>query len=227
MSPSLKKEILQWDTKSWSNALDFWEENVNWNEVEKGLELGGHEGGLSLWLALKGKKVVCSDLMDVRLTAEALHQKHQVSSLIEYVDIDATNIPYENHFDVIVFKSIIGGIGRNDNVEIQKKVFKEIYKALKPGGKLLFAENLKGSKLHRYLREKFTGWGKTWRYVSLAEMGEFMKDFSELKMKSTGVLATFGRSETQRNFLASLDGLILNAVSPMSWKYIAYGVATK
>ena len=38
-----------------------------------------------------------------------------ISSLIIYQDIDATNIPYENYFDIIVFKSIIGGIGRNNN----------------------------------------------------------------------------------------------------------------
>jgi SAM-dependent methyltransferase len=166
-------------------------------------------------------------LNDVQKTAELLHIRYNVSSLIKYQDIDATTIPYENYFDIIVFKSIIGGIGRNDNFEIQKKVFKEIFKALKPGGKLLFAENLIASPFHQILRKRYVNWGNSWRYVSLNEMKEFMKDFSTCDIKTTGVLGTFGRNESQRNLLSTVDQLILNQVSPDSWKYISYGVAQK
>lgn len=227
MDNALKNDILQWDVKSWGRALDFWEENVDWQKVKTGLELGGHRGGLSLWLAKKGINVVCSDLKDVKTTAAPLHQQHNVSALVTYEDIDATNIPYENRFDVIVFKSIIGGIGRGDNFEIQKKVFKEIHKALKPGGQLLFAENLSASALHRGLRKKFVNWGDSWRYVSLNEVNELLKDFSKAEIKTTGVSAAFGRSEGQRRFLSSIDSGLLNKLSPKSWKYIAYGVAVK
>src|SRR5690606_26588047 len=132
------------------------------------------EGGLSLWMALKGKTVVCSDLEDVESTAEPLHTRYKVNNLITYQDIDATNIPYENHFDVIAFKSIIGGIGRNNNPEIQAKVFTEIHKALKPGGKLLFAENLVASPFHQRLRKKFIRCGNSWKYVSLDEVNGFL-----------------------------------------------------
>lgn len=227
MNPQLVKEIIQWDVKSWSRALSFWEKKVDWDQVENGLELGGREGGLSLWLALKGKATVCSDLMNVQQTAEKLHQKHQVTAFINYEDIDASAIPYENHFDVIVFKSIIGGIGRGDNFEIQKKVFNQIYKALKPGGKLLFAENLVGSPIHQKLRKRYVNWGSTWRYVSMDELKECLSDFSNFEMKTTGFLGTLGRSEGQRNFLATADSLFWNHVSPANWKYIAYGVAQK
>ena len=154
MTDKLTSDIIQWDVRSWSEALKYWEQHVNWSTIHNGLELGGREGGLSLWLALKGIKTVCSDLHGVKEAASPLHQRYDVSSLITYKDIDATNIPYENHFDVIAFKSIIGGIGRNDNIEMQKKTFSEIYKALKPGGKLLFAENLAASPLHQTLRKK-------------------------------------------------------------------------
>ncbi|MBK9636839.1 MAG: methyltransferase domain-containing protein [Bacteroidetes bacterium] len=227
MTEELKKDIIQWDIKSWSKALDYWEKNIEWNKVENGLELGGRQGGLSLWLALKGKQIICSDLKDVKNTAEKLHLKYNVASFVQYQDIDATNIPYENHFDIIVFKSIIGGIGSNDNYEIQQKVFKEIYKALKPGGKLLFAENLIASPLHQNLRKKFVNWGSTWRYVSIKEIKECLKDFSAYDIKTTGLLGTLGRNESQRNFLSSIDGLLLNKICPANWKYIAYGIATK
>jgi len=227
MTGELAENILQWDVRSWSKALAFWEEHVDWSKVQNGLELGGHQGGLSLWLALKGKEVVCSDLENVKNTAEPLHKRYQITKFIQYQDIDATNIPYEDHFDIIVFKSIIGGIGRNNNYEIQKKVFREIHKALKPGGKLLFAENLVASPLHQKLRKRFVNWGDSWRYVSVKEMKELLSDFSSYELKTTGVLGTFGRNETQRNFLSMLDKMILNRVCPDAWKYICYGVAVK
>ncbi len=227
MTKELTKDIIQWDIKAWSKALSYWDSKIEWEKINSGLELGGSKGGLSLWLALKSKPTICSDLKDVKDTAEPLHLRYNVSSLIQYQDIDATDIPYENQFDIIVFKSIIGGIGRNDNFEIQKKVFKEIHKALKPGGKLLFAENLIASPLHQLFRKRFVNWGSSWRYVSVNEIKELLSDFSSCEIKTTGVLGTFGRNEGQRNFLSSIDELILNRVCPDNWKYISYGIAEK
>lgn len=227
MTKELTKDIIQWDIKSWSKGLRYWEENIDWRNIRNGLELGGRQGGLSLWLALKGIDTICSDLEHVKDTAEILHAKHKVSSLIQYRDIDATSIPYENYFDIIVFKSIIGGIGRNNNQEMQQQVFREIHKALKPGGKLLFAENLIASPLHQWLRKRFTGWGSSWRYVSVKEMHDFLGIFSSYDIKTTGVLATFGRNEKQRRLLADADELLFNRICPGSWNYIAYGIAEK
>jgi len=223
----LIKDIIQWDIKSWSKALLYWEKNIDWDKVHNGLELGGREGGLSLWLASKGKQIICSDLKDVKSTAEKLHIYHNVSSLIYYQDIDATNIPYENHFDIIMFKSIIGGIGKNDNLEIQKKVFKEIHKALKPGGKLLFAENLIASSLHQQLRSQFVNWGSSWRYLTVNELDRFLVGFSTVNIHTTGILSALGRNEFQRSFLYYLDEFIFNKICPNNWKYISYGIAVK
>jgi len=227
MSDKVLSDIIQWDVKSWSKAISYWDENVNWDEVKNCLELGGHQGGLSLWLALKGKNSLCSDLRDTKQTAEQLHIKYNVGSLIEYRDIDATEIPFENHFDVITFKSIIGGIGRDNHIERQQRVFKEIFKALKPGGKLLFAENLVASPLHQRMRRRYVNWGNSWRYVSIKEMEMFLEDFSSFHIKTTGVLGTFGRNEKQRIVLSAIDSFILNRISPRKWKYIAYGIAEK
>lgn len=227
MNRQTEKDIIQWDIKSWSKALHHWEKRIDFSQIHTGLELGGREGGLSLWLALHGVATVCSDLSGVKQTAEPLHQRYGVSELIRYEDIDATHIPYENHFDVIVFKSIIGGIGRGNNSAAQANVFRQIHKALKPGGKLLFAENLVASPLHRQLRKRFVNWGSTWRYVTLSEMELFLQDFKTVDIHSSGVLGAFGRTEGQRNMLSLPDRLLFNHVCPDSWKYIAYGIATK
>lgn len=227
MSPDLSTDIIQWDIATWSRALNYWEHAVDWSSVGNALEPGARNGGLSLWLALKGKQVVCSDRGDVRATAEPLHKKYNVTSLVKYEDIDATSIPYENHFDVIVFKSVIGGIGYGNNKVAQEKAFVEMHKALKPGGKLLFAENLAATKLHRRLRKRGAKWGAEWRYVTTKELEEFLSPFSSKKILATGFLSVFGRSETQRKFLAAIDQCFFNVLTPMSWKYMGYGVAVK
>lgn len=221
------KDILQWDVKSWQVALLYWDKAINWNKVKIALELGGRQGGLSLWLALKGIETICSDLNNSKVSAQPLHSGYNINSLIKYEDIDAANIPYENHFDVIIFKSIIGGIGRNGNIKQQEKVFHQVYEALKPGGKLLFAENLIASPLHQFARKKFVRWGNSWRYISIEELKRFLSVYSSYVIKTTGVLAVFGRNEKQQNFLASVDSLLLNKVCPENWKYIAYGMAEK
>lgn len=227
MMKKLTRDILQWDIKSWSKALIFWDKNVDWNQVQNGLELGAGQGGLSLWLAMKGKETICSDFKDVKNRAEKLYFQYNVNSLIKYQDIDARDIPYNNFFDIIVFKSILGAIGRNDNYQIQIQVFKEIYKALKPGGKLLFAENLIASPLHQSLRKRYMKWGKTWRYVSLTEIKIFLKEFSDYDVITSGFLGAMGRTEWHQNIFATIDTIVLNKVCPDRWKYIVYGIAKK
>lgn len=227
MNKELLKDTIQWDVRAWQKALAYWENQVDWKNVHNALELGAREGGLSLWLSQKGIATVCSDYVNAEESAQPLHSKHTVSEKITYQDIDATNIPYENHFDVIVFKSIIGGIGKGDNMEMQARVFNEIHKALKPGGMLLFAENLTSTRVHQKLRAKHNKWGGYWRYISLAELNRFLKPFDVAKIKTTGVLGTLGRSEKQKSFLTRVDEISLNHITPSKWHYIGYGVAKK
>jgi 2-polyprenyl-3-methyl-5-hydroxy-6-metoxy-1,4-benzoquinol methylase len=223
----LVNEIISWDVRSWSKALAFWDSNVEWTKVSQCLELGGAKGGLSLWLAVKGKNVLCTDLTSAEYSATPLHQKHKVMDKINYSAVNALEIPFENHFDIIVFKSIIGGIGRNDNLELQLQVFNQVHKALKPGGKLLFAENLKGSLLHQFMRKNFVRWGNSWRYPTPDEIRLMLKPFKNYNCKISGVTAAFGRSETQRRILAVADDFLFNPLFPDKYKYIVFGVAEK
>ncbi len=223
----LVADVIQWDVRNWSVALRFWERNVDWQSVHECLELGGRDGGLSLWLGLKGKHVVCSDVEDNRMRAQQHHLKHGLSSNVEYAVVDALNIPYENRFDLIAFKSVLGGVGRDGRKDRQQQAVDQIHKALKPGGKLLFIENLTASPLHGFVRRRFIRWGSSWRYVALAEMREFLGDFTRLELGTAGVLGAFGRSERQRDLLARLDQAVFNRVTPGRWQYLVYGIATK
>jgi SAM-dependent methyltransferase len=226
MDKQLMRDIVQWDIQSWSKAILFWDKKIDWSSVNTCLELGAREGGLSLWLALKNKQVICSDIV-ISKEAEQLHLKYKVADKIEYETIDAAGIPYEDYFDVIVFKSVLGGIGKNNNYRLQEQAVNEMYKALKPGGKLLFAENLRLSVLHDVIRKIFRQWGSKWRYVSLQEINTLMKKFSTVDIATTGFLSVFGKNEPQREILAAVDEQLFNKLVPQRWHCIAYGIAEK
>lgn len=226
MEKKLARDILQWDVKNWSKPLQFWESRTDWDSVHACLELGANAGGISLWLALKGKTVVCSDVTANPL-APQLHDSYGPAGSITYAVIDAMEIPYRERFDLIVMKSVMGGVRTPSNVDIQQRVVDNIYRALKPGGKFLFAENLTASLLHQFFRHRCLGRNRTWRYVTVEEIRAHLSAYSSFELDTAGVAGTFGRTEGQRDVLATLDGLILERMCPKSWRYIIYGVATK
>jgi SAM-dependent methyltransferase len=220
-------DFLGWDVRAWSPVLRYWEKTVDWQNVSRCLEVGAHQGGLSLWLASMGKSTVCSDLGGARQNAESFHRHYEARSLIGYEDIDATNIPYTDHFDIVIFKSILGGVGRDNQIDRQRQAIGQMYKSLKKGGKLLFAENLTGARLHQYLRKRFVKRIQWWRYVTVQEMAQFLSCFESYQMQTCGILGNLGMTERQRRVLGSIDTALLNRITPDHWKYIVYGVAWK
>ena len=171
--------------------------------------------------------MVCSDLSPVSEKARSLHLENQVSHLIEYAELDATTIPYpDNTFDFVVFKSVLGAIGRNDHPENQQQAINEIHRVLKPGGFLFFAENLSGSSLHRIARNIFVPWGKSWRYVSVCELNEWLSIFETKEIYTTGFLAAFvSKPKWLKKMAANLDSRLV--FLPSKWRYVAYGHAQK
>ena len=220
-------DFVEWDLANWSPALDFWLQSTSLDLSNTlALELGAGLGGLSLWLALKGARVVCTDLRGATAEARALHRKYNVEHLISYAALDATSIPFAGHFDLIVFKSVLGDIGRGGRRELQDRAVREMHRALRPGGELWFAENLTGSALHRLAR-KFIRRGSLWRYVSLDEIGQFLSPFDRHACRTTGFLAVFGRDGLPRNLLGALDRALFNRVVPRRWRYVVIGTAKK
>lgn len=224
----LAHDVVEWDVENWSRALEYWERPGTLPQAPATcLELGARRGGLSLWLALKGHDVLCSDLQNNELVATPLHARYGVSERIKYAAIDATAIPYENHFDVIAFKSMLGGVAYDGDIGRQRRAMASIYGALKPGGVLLFAENLLGSRFHRMLRDRFVKWKSIWRYVELEEMRDFLKPFSRVDYETTGVLGLCGRTPQMYRLLGRLDGVLLDRIVPQNARYIVYGAARK
>ncbi len=224
-NPDKLSKYVEWDVRNWTVALKFW---LAYSKKQlskcRVLEIGTDYGGLSLWLASKGARVVSSDLYGVRKEARELHEKSGLMHLIEHRTINALDIAHRDEFDIVLFKSVLGGINTKES---QAKAIAEMHKALKRGGELFFAENLVASPVHMFFRRKAIKWGNTWRYLTIEEMHEFLAPFGEKHLATNGFAGTFGRTEAQRNLLALGDRLIFERIIPERWKYIIAGVARK
>jgi SAM-dependent methyltransferase len=180
-----------------------------------------------MWLASEGAFVTCSDLNGPRPGVRERHLAAGFMGRIEYASVDASDIQYEQEFDVVVFKSVLGAIGDPCTAVTQARAVAQMHKALKSGGELLFAENLAASPIHSFFRRKFVKWGRTWRYPTIEEMLGFLAPFSGVSYSTLGFAGTFGRTESQRGLLGEFDRLLLNRLVPSGWRYIMAGVARK
>ncbi len=227
-SRELLNDVIEWDICNWSHALEYWQDHSNLELKSANiLELGSRNGGLSLWAALNGGNVLCTDLNGPTSKAQEKHKRYNIENRIRYGKLSALDIKYRNHFDIVMFKSVLGGIGYNSNKSAQKKAINQIFHSLKEGGEFWFAENLIASPLHKFLRKNYVNWGNAWGYVTVNEMTEYLSAFSNVNYTTLGFLATFGRNESQRKFLGILDNKVLNKVVPKHWHYIIIGVAKK
>ncbi len=216
----------QWEVRSWSRAFPLWHRTLAAIPKERcwALALGERDGGLSLMLADHGFTTVCSDLHGPTDRAKALHRTFGRDEAITYEAIDATAIPKPDaSFDVVVFKSMIGALGSKEK---QALAIREMHRVLRPGGVLLFAENLHGSPLHMWLRKRFVAWDHYWRYLDPVKDRDLFAPFAHLEDHTTGVVANLGRSEGQRDLLARFDALIRPLIPPTQ-RTIWYGVAVK
>ena len=232
MEKELINDIIGWDIVNWSKSFKFWDKYIDIkNKDYKCLELGAREGGLSLWLALNDNSVICSDISYTDQQDEldktiALHKKHNCDHKITYEAIDATNIPYENTFDIVVFKSVLGGVSDQIPESLEQEAVNEIYKSLKPGGKVLFIENLEGSFLHMFARKMFVSWGSKWNYLKLRDIVSMFSSYKSLNYKTVGFFGAFGKTENQRQLYGKIDTLIERLIAKSN-RYVMIGIAEK
>ena len=225
-------DIVGWDVRTWSRAVDAWERAIA--TMPAGpldvLEVGAGPAGPSLWLALQGHRVTTSNLGETERLARPLHDRYGVSERIEYRDLDLTaGLPYVAAFDVIVFKSVLGGLGSADPA-LPAAALDAIHTALRPGGLVLWAENLRGNWLHRGARAVAyrIRRARTWQYLTLRRLRALLgARFADVDVHVGGVLAVLGANERARDRLARADQAVFDRIVPASWHYMAYGTARK
>jgi len=221
-------DIITWDVANWSRALDCWNRaRIEPKPQAKALELGGRNGGLSLYLALKGYQVVCSDYWPPPPTSLGMMSRYEVQHRVTYARVNATQIAFrENSFDVVALKSVLGSIGIHGGFAAQQKTADEIHRVLRPGGFWLFAENLKGAAIHTFFRQRFVKWGSAYYYLTIGELQRLTSQFSDCHYETYGYFGCLGRREWQRRALSVLDRG-LHPIFPEKSRYLIYGYARK
>ena len=190
-------DIIEWDVENWSRALNFWENHLPPCSPEiRILTLGERNGGLSLWLALKGYHVIYSDRTPPTEKALQLHSTHRVSDLIVYHDVDVFKMPYNDQtFDVVICKSTLGGLkydpkdNKTRTLDNHFKACEEIRRVLKKGGVFLGAENMKGSHIHNLIR-RFFGKDSGWKYLTKDDLNFMFSSYDSLMTEYFGFLST-------------------------------------
>ena len=235
-------EIFEWDVDNWSKCLPYWEPWLTKldRDTARILAVGERNGGLSLWFALQGFKVLCTDYNIPGEEARLFHARWMAQDRISYAAVDVFKIPYpENHFDVVVCKSVIGGLvlqrqrSETRTLKNHRLAVEEIRRVLKPGGIFLGAENLTGTKIHQFLRRmKHPEFG--WRYLRTTEIQWLFESYSCCQQKQWGLVGSpwwkFGSHWWRFNRLNPLLRVIdacLSNVLPGDWLYISFIRARK
>lgn len=224
-------DFVQWDVPTWSRAVRFWDDYLGSrarHADERGLELGALRGGLSLYMAARhGVAMVCSDIRDPGGRAQPHHRQFACSDLISYAPVDACAIDYpDSTFEYVIFKSMLGEIATQDKQHLKRQVLGEVFRVLKPGGAVLFAENMRSTFVHRTLRARFRAWGRTWGYTTIEEIEALLRPFARFRLETTGFLTALMPGKTLKRVVGPIDGLVSAAV-PAPYRYVIYGFAEK
>ena len=217
-------KYIGWDISNWSRALEYLDQNkcmpFNGKNI---LELGSKNASLSLWAAEKGGIVTCSDIVGFE---KQFSQKvnHIKKGSIRYEIIDALDIGLKETYDFILFKSMLGGIGRIGSGKLQMDVIQQIHTSLKKGGEVLFIENMMGTWFHHYFRNRYGAGKNYWCYPTLKKFGEFSKLFDKVSYRTFGVIG--GGDFPLKLFRSKMD-VGLENILPKHWNYIYAGVYQK
>ncbi len=228
MDINIIKYSFNWDFRTWSKALNVWKVTKT-EKSKKVLELGGADNeGLSLYFSSLNYNTTFSSIDKPSEEVKTKHKKWKCHNLINYKQIDALDIQYKNEFDIICFKSILGGIARDD-LSMAEKVISECHTALKPGGFLLCCENLSGSIFHQFARRLFSRAHKNaWHYYNPKEILDIIKkQFPDIEYECYGFLTLFTRNNYFSSILHFIDNYLLNFILPENSKYIIAIKATK
>ncbi|MZG52505.1 MAG: class I SAM-dependent methyltransferase [Nitrospinae bacterium] len=162
------KDKEKWNAKYAGDSYITGKEPCEWLKTQSGLLPGGGkaldiaagEGRNSVFAASLGFEVVSMDISEVALAkAQRLADEKNVKITILSTDLDNSSLP-ENEYDLVLCFNFL-----------ERKLFPEIRKTLKPGG-ILFYETFNVDYL------KYSNFKKEW----VLEPNELLKAFNDFRI---------------------------------------------
>jgi SAM-dependent methyltransferase len=199
------------------------------------LEVGANKGGLSLFFSWLGCKVICSDVTAAYLAkAQDLHR--QWDRCCSYLAADLRILPVRSEsIDIVIMKSVLGGIYACAGRETASASLKEIYRVLRKGGCCILLEQLAGDPVSRWVRGR-TSPGYEWHYFKSEEFLKpdanlLAKEFQTVSIKcltlSSYVLEHLFSSDTLLVRASLMFDRLVEKVIHDDWKHLISVIAMK
>jgi len=213
-------DIIEWDVLNWARLIQAWQPVLPRYDpaTSRVLAIGERGGGLSLWFALNGYEVICTDRLGPTPEARALHRRYNVDHRITYAGADVFQMPFpEASFDIVVCKSVVGGLKQvyadaaTRTLASHTLAVRRIHELLKPGGCWLDAENMKAGWIHQWLRRCLKGERIGWRHIDIGEWPILLAPFARFELTYFGVLP----SNLPIHSLNRLAFLVNRCLSPL------------
>jgi len=229
------EHIIEWDVRTWSHCLDFWAPVLHGLNpgLTRVLTVGERNGGLSLWFALQGFQVTCSDHGGPTAQARVLHENYGVTNRITYADVNIFASPYpDSSFEIVACKSVIGGLKLNPRdrstrtFDNQTLAVAEIHRVLKSGGFFLGAENLMGTRLHQLTRRYSKRGRLGWRHLTTGEICQLFAGFDRVEQQAYGFFGSHFTLFALDRLTATMDSLLCPLL-PAHWQYVSFIRARK
>jgi hypothetical protein len=209
-----------WSYKSWSHAFKVSNFQLP-NKVDRILEIGAGELSMvSLIFDGLASEIVISYYSDeqrgpIEQYLASVRKKYDLKSKYVLEQIDATTV--EGSFDIVIMKSVVGGIFRQNSSTLSDAtgfIGSLVSRAVKPEGLLISIDNGK-SILERTL-SRFGGRKNHWRFFRKSELN------GAIRQTEFGVISSFS-FETRLGYVGYiLDNYVIYPLDVMLFKFWRY-----
>lgn len=209
-----------WSYKSWSHAFKVSNFQLP-NKVDRILEIGASERSMvSLIFDGLASEIVISYFSDehkegVEQYLASLRQKYHLKSKYVLEQIDATSV--EGSFDIVIMKSVLGGLFRQNSSTISDATsFIEslVSRAVKPEGLLISIDN--GKSILEHTLSRFGARKNQWRFFRKSELT------GAIRQTEFGLISSFS-FETRLGYVGYiLDNYVIYPLDLILFKFWRY-----
>jgi hypothetical protein len=213
---ALIEDCCGWNRKTWADAVEFALGALPYDLSGKlVIEVGASEkSSLAPIFAARNAHVVCSYYnKPPGFIERPLHRLCVKYKLHDIPTIDANVMALPGRYDVIVMKSVLGGVFRNNDYEGLSALMRRlVLNNLNPQGTILSFDNGYINAFHKLRHKHHSGGGVSWTYLKRDKLERALNGFDF-------VIAGFGYLNVGQNALLNslvyqLDKLVVGLVKP-------------